>query len=283
MTEPVTDRRHRPAGTAKRQALLAVQVTGAGEPLVLIHGLATSARIWGAVTPALARTRQVVTLDLPGFGASAPAGPGFELEHVAERIARSLAARGVQSPFDLVGHSLGAAVALTLAAARPRLVRRLILVAPAGLTPLAWPAPVVLPALAPGLYAARRRVAPLAEWPWARRLLLAFTAADGGDLTWAQARQIIDASASARRTAAALKAITTTDLRPQLAAISAPVGLLWGGADRTIPARDAESLLRLRPDARVEIVARGGHVVMLERPVEFTAALERLLARLPKD
>jgi pimeloyl-ACP methyl ester carboxylesterase len=270
-------------GAARPRGLLAVEVSGAGEPLVLIHGLATTARIWSAVTPALVQSRRVVTLDLPGFGASAPAGPGFELPRVAERIARGVAARGVHAPFDLVGHSLGAAVALTLASARPRLVRRLVLVAPAGLMPVPWPASVLLPAVAPGLHAARRAVAPLAGWPWGRRLLLGFTAADGGDLTLAQARLIIDASAGAQRTAAALKTITSTDLRPQLRASPAPLGLLWGGADRTIPARVAATLVRSRPDAQLEIIEDAGHVVMLERPAEFVAALERLLARLPKD
>ena len=137
--------------------------------------------------------------------------------------------------------------------------------------------------MAPGLHAVRRRAAPLAGWPWGRRLLLAFTAADGGDLTLAQARLIIDASASARRTAAALKTITSTDLRPQLRASAVPLGLLWGGADYTIPARGAAALLRARPDADLEVIEHGGHVVMLERPAEFVAALDRLLRRLPND
>lgn len=112
-------------------AMLAVEQSGEGEPLVLIHGLATTRAIWMLVTPALSRRRRVVTLDVPGFGESEPAGPGFELEAVADRIARRLAARGVSGPFDLVGHSLGAGLALTLAARRPHAVRKLVLAAPA--------------------------------------------------------------------------------------------------------------------------------------------------------
>ena len=259
-----------------------MQDTGQGEPLVLIHGLAATAAIWSAVAPALAQTRRVVTLDLPGFGASVPAGPGFDLELVALRIARSLAAQGVRAPFDLVGHSLGGAVALTLAVARPRLVGRLVLVAPAGLTPVPWPAALLAPALAPGLHAVRRRAAGLAGWPWGRRLLLAFTAADGAGLTAAQTELIVGASAAAQRTRAALRTITSTDLRPQLAQSVTPLGLVWGAADLTIPARGAAALLRARPDAELERIEHSGHVVMLERPTEFVAALERLLARLPK-
>lgn len=137
--------------------LLAIEDSGHGDPVVLVHGLATTRKIWGLVAPVLALTRRVVTLDVPGFGESAPAGPGFDLEAVAERIARGLAAQGVRAPFDLVGHSLGAGVALTLAAARPRSVRRLVLVAPAGLAEVPRPAAAALAATADGLLAARRK------------------------------------------------------------------------------------------------------------------------------
>ncbi len=77
-------------------ALLAVEESGRGEPLVLLHDLATTRAIWGPVVPALASDRRVLTVDLPGFGDSAPAGPGFELEAVATRIARGMAGRGVR-------------------------------------------------------------------------------------------------------------------------------------------------------------------------------------------
>ena len=97
-------------------AMLAVEDVGDGEPLVLIHGLATTRAIWTLVIPALARTRRVITLDVPGFGDSEPVGEDFELEAVADRIARGLEAHGLTGPFDLVGHSLGAGIALTLAA-----------------------------------------------------------------------------------------------------------------------------------------------------------------------
>ena len=262
---------------------MTINVTGHGDPLVLIHGLATTAHVWSAVVPALSRERTVVTLDVPGFGASAPAGPGFDLGQVADRIARSLTARGIQAPFDLVGHSLGGAIALTLAARRPALVRRLILVAPAGLEPLPRPASVLLPGLAPGLHAARRYAAPLAASPWGRRLLLAFTAADGAQMTQRRARSIVDASATATRTGSALRAVIAADMRPLLRESRAPVGVIWGEADRTIPARGARALLHVRPDAELELVPRAGHVLMLERPAAFVAALGRLMDRLPTN
>ena len=269
--------------SVRPSALLAVQERGEGEPpLVLVHGLATTREIWDLVTPSLAERRRVVTLDVPGFGGSAPVGDGFKLDAVADRIARGLAARGVRAPFDLVGHSLGAGIALTLAARRPRAVRRLILVAPAGLVGMPSAVSRLLAAGVDGMLAARRGMAPLADLEWGRRLLLGFAAADGAAIPPSQARLMLGASANAKRTAAALMVISGADLQPVLAGLSVPIGVIWGAQDRTVPARVARRVVRARPDADVVILERAGHVPMIERPDAFAAALEGLLARLPK-
>jgi pimeloyl-ACP methyl ester carboxylesterase len=260
--------------------LLAVEEAGAGQPLVLLHGLATSSVIWAAVIGELARTRRVVTVDLPGFGHSAPAGAEFVLERVASRIASGLAGRGVTGPYDVVGHSLGGVVAAALAATRPRSVDRLVLVAPAGLAPLPPIAVRLLSAAADPVLAARRRLAPLAELPLGRRALLTFAAADGARIPPSQARMMVQASAEARRTSAALTTVGATDLRALLDRVRAPVGVIWGDADRTIPSVYARTLAQARPGAQIEIIAGGGHVVMAERPAEFTAALLGVLDRL---
>jgi pimeloyl-ACP methyl ester carboxylesterase len=261
---------------------VAVQKLGRGEPLVLLHGLATTQQIWTFVIAALARDRQVITLDLPGFGESAPADPGFDLEAVAARVARGLAGHGVRGPFDLVGHSLGGAVALTLAVRRPRLVRRLVLASPAGLRPLPDIAARALGAGAESVYTARRRLAPLTDLGWGRRLLLALAADDPARLTPGQARMMVLASARARRVGPALTAAARCDLRPWLAQTEAPIGVLWGERDRTVPRRLADEILAARPDAVLEEIARSGHVPMVERPDEFVGALLRVLRRLDK-
>jgi pimeloyl-ACP methyl ester carboxylesterase len=263
--------------------LLAVEEAGSGEPLVLVHGLATTREIWGRVLPSLAAERRVITLDLPGFGESRPVGPGFPLDAVADRIARGLAARGIRGPFDLVGHSLGAGVALTLAARRPRAVRRLVLVAPAGLAPMPAYASRALAAAAEPVLGIRRRLAPLTDTDWGRRLLLGFAAADGARIEPLHARLMVLASGSAQRTSEALATITAADLRPLLREARAPIGVIWGAADRTVPIRHADAIRRERPDAEVVVIERAGHVAMIERPRAFAAALLGLLERLPKD
>ena len=258
-------------------SMLALDDLGTGDPLVLVHGIATDRSIWDLVVHELARTRRVVALDVPGFGDSIPAGEDFDLREVSAQIVEGLLAAGIDGPFDLVGHSLGGGIAIMLAATNQQLVRRLVLVAPAGLRPFPAAVSNVLAASADAVLAARRSAAPLTDTWWGRRLLLAFTAADAADLPPSLARQMVEASAAAKRTAPALATITSADLRFTLAHTQMPLGVIWGEADRTVPIRALEDLLGARPDATVIRVADAGHVPMIERPQEFIAALQTLI------
>jgi pimeloyl-ACP methyl ester carboxylesterase len=253
---------------------------GSGEPLVLVHGLATTRVVWRRVLPLIARGRHVVTLDVPGFGESAAAGPGFALAEVAERIDSGLERAGLERPYDLVGHSMGGAVALTLAGRGPEAIRRLVLVAPAGLRPM----PAAL-ARGFGSFAARaiplrRRAAALADFRWGRRLLMTPGTAEPASLPPGEVRALLAASDGATRVAEALSTVAAADVRALLARLPVPVGAIWGTRDRIVPPGGIDTLLALRPEAVTATVARAGHIVMVERPEQFAAALENVLSRL---
>ena len=244
---------------------------------MLLHGVGTSRAIWSRVIGPLAQGRRVLAVDMPGFGDSPPPGPGFDLAAVADRIVEGLALER----FDLVGHSLGGAVAVATAARHPEAVRRLVLVAPAGLAPRATSVAAALGAAAEGAVAVRRslgrRWAGHASARWA---MFGATVADAGALSPADARLLIDSSAGARRIADGVREALEADLRDDLAAAPMPVALIWGAADRVVPYRGLEPLRRLRPDAAVATLDGTGHIPQLERPAEFAAALERLLGEL---
>lgn len=256
---------------------LALEDVGNGEPLVLLHGIATDRRIWDLVLGQMRGTRRVIAVDLPGFGASEPVGEGFDLREVADAIVAGLSQRGVGAPFDLVGHSLGGGIAIVLAQAHPHLLRRLVLVAPAGLRPFPVAISALLAAGADAVLAARRGAVALTDTWWGRRLLLALTTADAAELPPTIARHMVEASATARRTAPALATITSTDLRPLLAETGMPLGVIWGEADRTVPIRALDDLLQARPDAVVRRIPDAGHVPMIERPTAFVSALQGLI------
>jgi pimeloyl-ACP methyl ester carboxylesterase len=260
--------------------VLAVERHGSGDPLVLVHGVGTTRGVWRHAIPHLAVERQVVTLDLPGFGDSPPAGSGFPLDEVADLVADEAIA-AAEAPVDLLGASLGGAVAVTVARLRPELVRRLILLAPAGFAPR--PGAIAKPAglVASGFMYGRRAIgAPLVGNPLARRALLWGAVHDGSRLTAEDARAMIEASAGATRVREAVEEVVALDLRPVLAELEMPLGLVRGESDKVVPQSVIREIVELRPGTPVETIPEAGHVPQFERPAEFAAAVERVLERL---
>jgi pimeloyl-ACP methyl ester carboxylesterase len=264
-----------------RAGPVAMDERGDGEPLALIHGVGANRRVWHRVIEGLASDARVIAIDIPGFGDSPPPGPGFAMDEVANRVAAALLAR-TGGPFHLIGHSLGGAVALKLASSHASGVRSLVLVAPAGFAPRSPALARTLGFASAGFLAARRVVGPpLSESPMARRALLWGAVADGGRLPANDARLMIAASGQATRIRQAIETVVALDLRSILEELAVPVGLLWGERDRVVPVATARQLLAVRPEAPVEVIAGAGHVPQLERPDEFSAALQRTRARLP--
>jgi pimeloyl-ACP methyl ester carboxylesterase len=250
---------------------------GQGDALVLLHGVATSRLVWRRVIGPLAQHRRVIAVDVPGFGESEPAGPGFDLDAVADRLIGGLA----PDRFDLAGHSLGGAVAVAAAARHPDRVRRLVLVAPAGLEPRATRVAAALGAAAERAVHARRTFGyQLVARARGRQAMFGATVADAGRMHPEDARLLLDASNGARRVAAGVRRALEADLRDDLAAVRLPLGVIWGSADRVVSYGGLEALCRLRPDAVVETIRASGHIPQIERPAEFVAALERILAKL---
>jgi pimeloyl-ACP methyl ester carboxylesterase len=251
-------------------------VKGEGPPLVLVHGVATSRSIWRHVVPGLAERHLVATPDMPGFGDSPPIGRGFVLEDVADAVADALA--GLPAPVDLLGNSLGGAVAIVLAERRPELVRRLILAAPAGLAPHRAPIPAIAGRVSATVVAARRRVAPrVVGNAAARRVLLYGLLTDPAAASVAEARAIIAGSRGAKRVGPAVAVVAAADLRSRLSELTVPVGFLWGERDHLFPVSALDELRGLVPGAAAEVIPGAGHVPQLDRPGEFVAAVERLL------
>ena len=260
---------------------VAIDVMGEGDPLVVLHGLGASRRLWHRAAPLLvASGHRVLAPDLPGFGDSPPAGPGFEFAEVTAALARALRRR-VRRPFDLLGSSLGGAVALQLAIDYPELVRRLVLAAPAGFSPRPEAIASIAGALADPALAVRRIAGvPLAVSPTARRALLWGAVAEPHHLSRGDARLVLESSRRATRLGPALAAVLRTDLRPALARLTAPLGLIWGERDRVVPLSSLDTIRNLRPGVVAETNADAAHIPHLEQPVQFAAAVERVLTRL---
>lgn len=262
--------------------MIAIDTEGRGEPLVLLHGVGATRRIWRSVIVRVSDEHTVLAPDIPGFGDSPPVGEGFELEESARALAAALSEL-VAGPFDLVGNSLGGAVAVILARQSPELVRRLVLAAPAGFS--LWPSAVAVGAarLSEPAIAVRRVLGgALADSGLARRVLLWGTVAEPERLSAHDARAMFEASRGSVRIGAAVAAAMERDLRPELSELDIPLGLIWGKRDGVIPIATLRTITSVRPDAIAETIPDAAHVPHFERPAAFVGALLRVLARLER-
>jgi pimeloyl-ACP methyl ester carboxylesterase len=111
---------------------LAVRVLGrgAGPPTLLLHGLLGSNRYWGRVYDELAGHGPLLVPDLLGFGSSPRPPSGYGPDEHGRALVDTLGELGVSGCLRVVGHSLGALLALRLAATQPGLVSRVVAIAP---------------------------------------------------------------------------------------------------------------------------------------------------------
>ncbi len=108
------------------------QRAGEGEPLLLLHGIASSTRVWTRLIPTLARAHDVIALDLPGCGRSHKPENDYSVGTQTASIRYVLDALGVDL-VTVIGHSLGGAVAMSFAYHYPERVGRMALISSAGL------------------------------------------------------------------------------------------------------------------------------------------------------
>ncbi len=207
---------------------------GEGAPVVMIHGFGADLNGWRVLAAAAALARPVLALDLPGHGRSAGLDR-VSLAGLAEAVAAALAEEGVAEA-DLVGHSLGAAVAVAVAEAARFTVRSLFLIAPAGL------GPDINGAFLDGFARARGEDS-LAPW---MALLVADPAAMGPAIVriTAQARGNPGVAEAQDRVARALfpDGTQAVSVRHALGRLPGPVRIVVGAEDRIIPARHAAGL-----------------------------------------
>lgn len=265
---------------------ISVQKIGKGSPVILIPGLASPRAAWEGVSPELARTHTVYLVQVNGFGGDDPRAnlkPGI-LDGIVADLAALIAREKLQNP-AVVGHSMGGLVGLMLAARHPNRVGRLmvvdalpwfgVLMAPPGseatVATLEPQAARMRDAVAasygkpPSRAAAEANVATLTRSPESRAKAT----------EWAMA-------ADPRVTAQAMYEDLTTDLRPELKAITAPMTLVYAWNDQ-YPRKDrADAFFRSQyaglPHATYVGIGDSAHFVMLDQPQAFRDALGTFLA-----
>jgi pimeloyl-ACP methyl ester carboxylesterase len=295
--------------------LLSVEEVGpldAPLTVVFVHGYALSMASWTFQRRALAAEvatanghrpgARLVFYDHRGHGASGRGDAEHAtIEQLAADLETVLDARVPRGPVVLVGHSMGGMTVLTLAQRRPELFGTqisavaLLSTSSGNLADLDFGLPQLLTRV-------RTAVLPVAAWTMRRRPLLAEHTrklAKGivSAATWSLSFSSTDVDPALGRYVDAMIAGTPVDviaeLYPAIAGLDAsgaieplrqvPTLVLTGDADKLIPQAHSENLVEQLPDAELVVVPGAGHLVLLEKPDEVTAALCELLRRVTAD
>jgi len=250
-----------------------ISYAGAGEDgdvILLVHGYGGDRNSWLFLQEPLAAKYRVYALDLPGHGTSAKDVGDGTLGVLADAVTGVLDALGAGLA-HLVGHSMGGAVALEVTARNPERIASLTLIAPSGF------GAEINAGYLRGFADAqtRRELKPVVGQLFAdeslvtRQLvddLLAYKRLDGVDQALhALLDTLLDGESQRGDSAAALAASGS----------AVPVTVIWGRADRIIPAAQAESV----PGAVRHVIDAAGHMPQMERPAEVQAVIEETIAR----
>jgi pimeloyl-ACP methyl ester carboxylesterase len=257
-------------------------------PVVLLHGYGDTADAWRRVVPPLARRRRVIAIDVPPFGRSGEPAACYEDDLIRcynDFFPALFDELGLERA-AFVGHSLGGAMALTVALEAPSLVDRLVLVAPAGLgdsAPWGWhaisgrwinwpsllrlPNPVGKPAVKAALrtFLEERLVHDTRAMG---EVIDHFVQLHGGPR---ELKHLIDTGRS-------LMAGYTGELLAACAGLKTPVLVVWGSEDRLTPPDHAEAFAAAVPHAEVKVLEHCGHYPQLELPTRVTRLLDDFLA-----
>ncbi|MET0151497.1 MAG: alpha/beta hydrolase [Candidatus Binatia bacterium] len=239
--------------------------SGAGGPtLVLVHGSGGDHTTWKPQLEGLASAARIVALDLPGHGASSDEGCDT-IEAYATVVRQFLTALG-RGAVVLGGHSLGGAIAQTLALDAPELLHGLVLVGTGARLKVF---PELFEILARDYAEA---VAFMTEHAWSYS-----SPADLKEL----GRKTVSATRPSV-TRGDFTACNRFDVIGRLGEIRHPTLVVVGEDDRLTPPKYAEFLARMIAGAELERIPRAGHYVSLEQPAEVNQAIRSFLGGLAK-
>lgn len=255
-----------------------------GEPVLLIHGLASDSGTWApALGPLAARGVRVIALDLLGHGESDKPPGTYLLDDFAAMLEGFFAVLGLPAA-TLCGHSLGGAVAVHFGYYYPSRVSRLVLVSAGGLGREVHP--VLRAATLPGA----DRVVRLAMRPGLRRLygrpglqrLLRLTPENVVNLR--RAGRVLGDEAGRAAFFAALRGVIEPSgqrgsfLEMRYLTERVPTLLVWSERDAVIPVSHARATQQFLPGSRLVVFPGGGHEPHRRHAVQFAAAVADFLA-----
>jgi esterase len=265
----------KPAATADAPLPISLSVseTGAGAPLVILHGLFGSKRNWASIAHRLAATRRVISIDLRNHGES-PWDERHDYPALAADVAAVIEQRA-GGPAAVLGHSMGGKAAMVLALVRPELVERLIVVDIAPVRSTATPIEYVRAMRALPLAAFGQRLdvkealAPAIPDPLVRGFLTLNLVSGPAGFAWTVNLEAIEHN---------FEAILGFPDFPAGRQFMKPALFLAGGRSEYVRPEHHAEIRRLFPAATIEVIDRAGHWVHADAADAFVAAVDAFLS-----
>jgi pimeloyl-ACP methyl ester carboxylesterase len=218
-------------------------------PLIFIHGWLGSWRYWVPAMNELSESRRVYAIDLWGFGDSDKSRDRYSVENYVNLLATFIDTLGVRPPLPLVGHALGAAVAVSFALEHPGFVDRIMAVS-----------------------------LPLASETINTRFLSRDNFLDkilgrspmGGYEDWVRQEARRAAPEAIEKS---IQSVINIDLHRQLRALEIPLLILYGENDTVIPPADPGDLADLNKSVRMVVIPEARHFPMLDHSSQFNRLL----------
>ncbi|MET4276456.1 MULTISPECIES: alpha/beta fold hydrolase [unclassified Bradyrhizobium] len=245
-----------------------VQVSGAGMPMVFVHGFTTTAEFWREQVEPFSTGYQMIRINLPGHGRSPrPVDRKYTIAAFVEDVLGVYRALSIESAI-LVGLSMGGTVAQSLTLAHPKYVRALVLV---GATPHGLGADVNVDNV-------RKAIDELGAATASQKVIeRSFGSAASTELIDFARNEVTRTPAFVARQAIA--SLNASDSRAKLGEICVPTLVLVGEEDVITPPRESQTLADGIPNSRLHIIPSAGHFPMLEQPDTFNRLLNEFLAQ----
>jgi pimeloyl-ACP methyl ester carboxylesterase len=248
--------------------------SGSGEPLLLIHGIGSFWQAFEPVLEPLAAEREVIAIDLPGFGGSAALPPGTvpTVAALTDAVSEFIDSLGLETA-HVAGNSLGGLLALELAK-RGR-ARSVVALSPAGFWTRAEAvyARTVLQVLSAASLALAPAASALLSPPLVRRALFSMFFGHPERLPPEQAAAMVRNLAASRSAFVATLGPLCATTFSDGSAITVPVTIAWGERDRLLLPRQAARAAAALAGSRAVTLRDCGHVPMFDDPEQVARAI----------
>jgi pimeloyl-ACP methyl ester carboxylesterase len=275
-----------PAERFEIKGMLVERHGGGGRPLVLVPGLATGGWVWQETVRAFSKDHAVYVVTLPGFDGR-PAVEGNPFDTAREAVKELIVSRRLAKPV-LVGHSLGATLAIALAEELPERIGGVVAIDGLPVMPRTEDLPAgQRAAMAEGV---RRQMAALEPAAFAAQQAQYMRRIGTVDMGKADDLAQLTGRSDPAAVAGYMAAVLALDLRPGLAKIGAPVLVLapWYGPDSAAPggisASDKVAYYRelMTGTSRLDVlpIDNARHFAMIDQPAAVNEALRTFLKKL---